>query len=194
MNHFNSQLRYMSEEEQVGAMRTWFFKYYEDPANETPYEGEYIYIQGGPYDAETELRENFEGIASENAIITLTEELAELGSEWAPTHRHPDNADEDIITWEETNPPRSTVLKQIEGQGKSGEQYIVWYGPTFLSRNRNAQLRWIAYGWPEPDSDSLPHFDSQEEAIQICEKWEAIKIEAEISAREEFTGIRTGQY
>ena len=86
MNHFNSQLRYMSEEEQVGAMRTWFFKYYEDPANETPYEGEYIYIQGGPYDAETELRENFEGIASENAIITLTEELAELGSEWAPTH------------------------------------------------------------------------------------------------------------
>ena len=78
--------------EQREVMREWFFTYFEDPANETPYEsreGGYIWIHGGPYNAEEELREEFESIVGEEPIMVLVNELLDLGHEWAPTTAHP---------------------------------------------------------------------------------------------------------
>lgn len=85
-------LRGMDREAQIETMRQWFFALYEDPAQETPYSGSdggYFYIHGGPYDAEEELREEFEEIVGEESIMALVNELADLGHEWAPTIRHP---------------------------------------------------------------------------------------------------------
>ena len=82
----------MSREEQIDVMRQWFFMLYEDPANETPYagrEGGYLYVNGGPYDAEEELREQFEEVVGEEPIMVLVNELSNLGHEWAPTSRNP---------------------------------------------------------------------------------------------------------
>ena len=82
----------MDREAQIETMRQWFFELYEDPAQETPYSGSdggYFYIHGGPYDAEEELREEFEEIVGEEPIMALVNELADLGHEWAPTIRHP---------------------------------------------------------------------------------------------------------
>lgn len=71
----------------------WFHHFYEDPANETPYNsraGGYLYIKGGPYSAEEELRENFEDMVSEDAILEAVEDIQSDGLyDWAPSHRHP---------------------------------------------------------------------------------------------------------
>lgn len=77
----------MDQENQIDIMRTWFFEHYEDPAESTPYEsreGGYIYIWGGPYEADLTLREEFEGYVSEQALESLIEELNDLAYEWAP--------------------------------------------------------------------------------------------------------------
>lgn len=87
-----NRLSRMSKDEQIDAMREWFFTRFEDPAQETPHDSEegYIYIYGGPYDAEEELREQFEGAVAEETITALLEELSDSGFEWAPTSQHPD--------------------------------------------------------------------------------------------------------
>lgn len=70
----------------------WFHYLYEDPANETPYngrEGGYLYIKGGPYNAEEELRGNFEDIVPEEALMAAAEEIQSDGLfDWAPSPRH----------------------------------------------------------------------------------------------------------
>lgn len=54
-------------------------------------EGGYQYIYGGPYDAETELRENFEGIVSDDVILKAVDKVQSEGIfDWAPSGRHPD--------------------------------------------------------------------------------------------------------
>ena len=46
-------------------------------------------MHGGPYDAEEELREEFEEIVGEEPILVLVRQLADFGEEWAPTTQHP---------------------------------------------------------------------------------------------------------
>ena len=81
----------------------WFHYLYEDPANETPYnsrEGGYLYVKGGPYNAEQELRDNFEDVVPEDALMAAVEEIQSDGLfEWAPSPRHPASVDfyEDAI-------------------------------------------------------------------------------------------------
>lgn len=76
---------------------SWFKFYYEDPANETPYngrEGGYLYINGGPYDAEEELRDNFESVVSEDVILEAVSRIQEDGTfEWAPSSQHRNKID-----------------------------------------------------------------------------------------------------
>ncbi len=96
------------------------------------------------------------------------------------------------IEWEEMEPEPGMAEQLFTGIGDSGETYEVWYGAAFLNPD-TAVLRWIAQGWPEYDSDSLPLFDSLEEAQALCERWEAIKVDAEERARAAFTGVRAGQ-
>jgi len=75
----------------------WFQFYFEDPANETPYnsrEGGYLYIHGGPYNAEEELRDNFESAVSEGAILEAVSRIEEDGTfDWAPSSQHRDKID-----------------------------------------------------------------------------------------------------
>lgn len=59
----------------------WFFDNYEDPANGVPYEGGYIYIFGGPYDAWDELSAQFPD-ASEELIQEAVEVITRKGVEW----------------------------------------------------------------------------------------------------------------
>ena len=72
----------------------WFHYLYEDPAEETPYngrEGGYIYIKGGPYSAEKEFRDNFENMVPEDAIIQAVDEVEADLLDWAPSPFHPDS-------------------------------------------------------------------------------------------------------
>ena len=96
------------------------------------------------------------------------------------------------IIWEEMQPESDTMEKLFMGMGDSGETYEVWHGVAFPAPGAPT-LRWMAQGWPEYDSDGLPHFDSREEAQALCEQWETIKVDAEERARAAFTGVRAGQ-
>lgn len=84
----SSMVRYLVE---------WFHHFFEDPANDTPYngrEGGYLYLKGGPYSAEEELRESFEGIVNEDAILAAANKIQSYGIfDWAPSPRHPASID-----------------------------------------------------------------------------------------------------
>lgn len=84
------------EAEQVETMTAWFNQNFEDPQNEMPYgdaetDDNYTYIWGGPYDASEEIRNEFEGMATEGAILAAIEEVQSDGTfDWAPTSDHPE--------------------------------------------------------------------------------------------------------
>lgn len=84
-------LQGLPPEEQRSYLLHWFGLNYEDPAEETPYdgrEGGYQYINGGPFDAREELWSEFEGVVSEELIEEVANEIESDGIvDWAPIHR-----------------------------------------------------------------------------------------------------------
>lgn len=78
----------MTKDKQINFMRDWFEERYEDPAQHTPHdssEGGYIWIYGGPFDAEEVLRDEFEGHAKEGVIEELADELSNECWHWTHT-------------------------------------------------------------------------------------------------------------
>jgi hypothetical protein len=90
-----SQLKRVGKTKQRAYMRFWFDQNFEDPAQETPYngrEGGYQYIWGGPYDARDELDKEFAELVPEKLIEQVADEVEQGGiSEWAPGRNHPDH-------------------------------------------------------------------------------------------------------
>lgn len=90
-----SALRRMGKARQAQYLKHWFGRYFEDPANETPYsseEGGYQYVWGGPYDAQEQLANEFAGVVSDDVIERAARQLEESGTvDWAPTPNHPDH-------------------------------------------------------------------------------------------------------
>lgn len=80
----------------IEVMRTWFFTNYEDPGESLPRdEGEYVYIWGGPYDAQDELYSQFHDVISEEIIEELADELSELSYEWSRIPKYEDTSEYD---------------------------------------------------------------------------------------------------
>lgn len=72
-------------EEALVAMRAWFRARFWDPANDTPYDGGYVWIYGGPHSPSEELNDRFNGVVEQGLIDTVADEmLEEVGDEWAP--------------------------------------------------------------------------------------------------------------
>jgi len=87
------------KETQLKVMRTWFFGNFEDPVERTPYESRedgYIWIWGGPYNAQEELYDKFGGIVPDDVIEELSLELDETCYQWAPTAK-PGDYDEYLV-------------------------------------------------------------------------------------------------
>lgn len=95
----DEKLRWEDRERQMEWMREWFFDRYCDPAMETPYdsgEGGYLWLWGGPYDAEEELQGRFSEIVEDDVIEELVIELTSDGNfEWAPVRRYDERDYED---------------------------------------------------------------------------------------------------
>lgn len=76
------------------AMRQWFLSRFWDPANDTPYnsrEGGYLYIHGGPYEAEDELYGRFGDLLDDEIVRAVIDDVESDGIyEWAPIHTDPD--------------------------------------------------------------------------------------------------------
>ena len=91
------QLPRLTDAEQLDVMESWFRERYEDPAERTPYEskeGGYIWIWGGPYEADEVLSEEFGSLVSQELIDSLVHALDSYCTEWAPTESEDDYADE----------------------------------------------------------------------------------------------------
>ena len=86
-----SQLKRASRDRQIEYMRFWFAQYFEDPAEETPYNGEeggYLYIWGGPYDAAEQLGDEFGDFIPEDRIQEVVAYVERGGIvDWAPGTR-----------------------------------------------------------------------------------------------------------
>lgn len=122
----------LERDERVDAMVEWFFENFEDPAQETPYngrEGGYLYIHGGPYEAESYIPNAFPE-ATEEEHTEAIERIEADGPEFAPAgHRvlAPEDYSDDI---EQREPPppldyRLDVLTlQIDTIGKHVEEIL----------------------------------------------------------------------
>lgn len=80
-------------EEQIEVMREWFLENYENPAERTPYdsgEGGYIFVYGGPFDAEEELMMEFEDKVETDVIAELARELDDESPEWTRSSKYDD--------------------------------------------------------------------------------------------------------
>ncbi|WP_442783956.1 hypothetical protein [Collimonas fungivorans] len=89
------------KDDQLTAMREWFFANYRAPEDETPYngrEGGFLFINGGPYDPADVLPERFTGVVSDAIIEEVVNEMHDQGGhEWAPIHyAPPDEYDYDV--------------------------------------------------------------------------------------------------
>ncbi|MBK6743185.1 MAG: hypothetical protein IPG66_09495 [Hydrogenophilales bacterium] len=84
----NGWLASAPQDLQIAAMRRWFLERFENPANETPWDGEdkeYVFVWGGPYDPNDEIQDRFSGIVDFETMRELIEDLwDEVGDEWAP--------------------------------------------------------------------------------------------------------------
>jgi hypothetical protein len=81
-------LRSFSPDDQKRIIKHWFLERYDNPAENTPYEsaeGGYIYIWGGPHDADQVLQEEFTDGFSEEFLGEIANELEEEygTNEWA---------------------------------------------------------------------------------------------------------------
>ncbi|KZD00865.1 hypothetical protein [Thalassospira xiamenensis] len=89
-----SRIRRFSREKQIQLIAEWFSSLYEDPANETPYdgrEGGYQYIHGGPYDAREEIEAEFVDYVDAEIIEAAADFVESNGLlDWAPSSKHPD--------------------------------------------------------------------------------------------------------
>ncbi|WP_150125026.1 hypothetical protein [Tsuneonella mangrovi] len=112
----------------VEAMVEWFLANFEDPAMETPYEsaeGGYIYIWGGPYDAQVELWDAFPD-ASEELIERAVDEIQSDGLfDWAPAgiRIQPDDLPDD-------DAPHPSLEERLEALGEQLdriEQHIAYW-------------------------------------------------------------------
>lgn len=108
------QLGQLPEDDQREVMETWFRSRYEDPAERTPYDGGYVWIWGGPYDAEEELRSEFEEVVPEKIIEDLAESLSQECSDWAPVPSD-DDYDHSLLAVVSANADSFPTLKEALG-------------------------------------------------------------------------------
>ena len=84
----------MDEDEQRESMLQWFHQNFEDPVNGNAlWDGEtkeYVYLWGGPYDAQEQLWDKFGDIVSEALIDEVVREIQRDGIvDWAPGSNSP---------------------------------------------------------------------------------------------------------
>lgn len=124
-------LRTASRKLQYAAMLRWFFSRYQDPANDTPYdEGEYVYIHGGPYQADDELYRRFGKCIddADEVIGTVIEHVESEGTqEWAPVHH--ERGDDFDARFELSIESESAPLRSLRGRLEQRLAVLALDGP-----------------------------------------------------------------
>ena len=91
-SYTRTEFRRLRNAEKLELMEAWFRERYEDPVNETPRsEGQYIFVWGGPYDANDEIQNEFSDFVPYHLMETLIAQLNHECAEWAPTPKYQDD-------------------------------------------------------------------------------------------------------
>ena len=81
-DHFDEPVFDTSKEnDEVKKMVTWFLDNYEDPTENTPWDGGFVWIYGGPYRADEELGDKFPEALQED-LERAAEILSKEVGEW----------------------------------------------------------------------------------------------------------------
>lgn len=111
-------LKGADRETQIEAMRIWFLKRYEDPANETPWDGEvkaYIFVWGGPYDPSDVIQDRFGDVVEFDVMWELIQDLHhDVGEEWAPTEHEGAEYDDyihSLVVYRRNDPTNFLVMR-----------------------------------------------------------------------------------
>ena len=179
----------------IESMVAWFEEQFEDPQNETPYDsedGEYVYVFGGPFDANDVLGDQFGSEYKQEWIEAAVEQVQSDGIfEWAPKtggdyYEHPDR--------EEDTPDVEGVSVREEITGQILEKLGAL--EACLAELPRAPAS-IGHNYP-PDEIGLPPYDDEsrrelEEAI-VETRSEVIEPEPDQArlARAESTFRRVG--
>lgn len=187
-----SQVKRLGKDKQLEIMEVWFRTYFEDPAEETPYEsreGGYQYIWGGPYDADEELQQEFSSLVPLDRIQELSEELGAENWQWAPTHNHPDRKDEGRDEREDERPPEpdlDSLVLQLEAgaEPKLGGKYELGLRKEIVDRVEALEeaVRNLASRRPAGIGHNRPPEDEDDDTISEKTKTELAETAAEIKA------------
>jgi hypothetical protein len=91
-SYTRTEFRRLRNAEKLKLMEAWFRERYENPVNETPWiEGEYVFMWGGPYDANDEIQGAFGDFVPYHLMDELITELNQESDKWAPTSKYQDN-------------------------------------------------------------------------------------------------------
>ena len=112
-----SRLKRAGRKTQVDYMVHWFHTYFEDPANETPYnsrEGGYQFVLGGPHSARDQIQGEFSDIVPFDTIEEAVS-IAESNGiyDWAPSPNHPDQVSNREEYEEDERSNRELDLDQV---------------------------------------------------------------------------------
>jgi len=183
------------KELQIAAMRRWFLDRYEDPANETPWDGEdkaYVFVWGGPYDPNDEIQSRFGGIVEFDTMRELIEELwSEDGDEWAPIEHEGVDYDDylsHLVVIDRGDPKRfleeriAEILSVLEATVLDGanKRLLNQMAHSSLIAALEAYLADTVSYWVEKDERALRRFvstnkDFQARSLTVAELFERLE-------------------
>lgn len=186
---------------QIAAMRRWFLDRYEDPANETPWDGEdkeYVFVWGGPYDPNVEIQDRFGGIVDFETMRELIEDLwRDVGDKWAPIqHEGVDYVDyvSHLVVIDRSDPIRfleeriAEIFAVLEASALDGanRRLLHQMAHSSLIAALEAYLADTVSYWVDKDERALRRFvstnkDFQARSLTVAELFERLeKISGEV--------------
>ena len=154
----------VDSEDRVDAMIAWFFENFENPAEETPYdgrEGGYQYIWGGPHEASDYIYDHFPEATEEEHTEAINQIDAD-GPHWAPAGQRilpPDDAEGPPV------PPLDERLEQLSAQLDTLTDHV----SEMLALQQAHNIAGIGHNNPPPDEDVSPTLDDVLESITEVE-------------------------
>lgn len=188
---------------QIAAMRRWFLDRFEDPANDTPWDGEdkeYVFVWGGPYDPSDEIQSRFSNIVEFETMWELIEDLwRDVGDKWAPIQHESIDYDEyvsHLVVVDRFDPHRflkeriSEIFAVLDSSTLDGanRRLLHQMAHSSLIAALEAYLADTASFWVEIDERVLRRFvstnrDFQTRSLTVAELFERFdNIRAEINA------------
>lgn len=151
----------LDSEDRIEAMIAWFFENFEDPAEETPYdgrEGGYQYIWGGPHEAADYIYDHFPE-ATEEEHTEAIDRIDADGPYWAPAGHRVLPPDEDFD--DRPAPPLEERLEQLSAQLET----LTGHVSEMLALQQNNGIAGIGHNNPPPDADDPLTLDDVLESI-----------------------------